>query len=92
MKKAKSQKPPKIFKPLLWSFKWNELDIHEDKDTIIVNTINEGTLDHWHWLIQTYGKTTIKQILENHPSSEFHPESKNLAKIIFSISKFRHVR
>lgn len=88
----KLKKPPQMFRPLLWSFRWNDIDITEDKDTIIVNAINEGSLDHWRWIIRTYGKKTIKRILEQHPASEFHPESRNLAKVIFSISKFRYVR
>jgi hypothetical protein len=92
MKTVGKKRPPKIFQPLLWSFKWQDIDVMEDKDVIIVNTVNEGTLSHWHWLIQTYGKQTIQQVLERHLASEFHPESRNLAKIIFSISKFRYAR
>ena len=81
-----------MFRSLLWSLKWENVDIHEDKDDIIVNTVNEGTLEHWRWLIKTYGKETIRRVLERHLASEFHPESKNLAKLIFSLSKFRHAR
>ena len=92
MQKIKKNRPPKIFQPLLWSFQWRDIDVVEDKDAIIVNAVNEGTLAHWHWLIQTYGKKTIKQVLEQHLASEFHPESRNLAKVVFSLSKFRHAR
>lgn len=85
-------KPPEMFKPLLWSFAWEKIDIEEDKEDIILNTVNEGTLAHWHWLIKTYGKEVIKKILERHLDSEFHPESRNLAKIIFSLPQLRHTR
>ena len=81
-----------MFRPLLWSLKWEDVDIHEDKDDIIVNAVNEGTLEHWRWLIKIYDKETIRRVLERHLASEFHPESKNLAKLIFSLSKFRHAR
>lgn len=66
--------------------------MEEDKDDIIVNTVNEGTLDQWKWIINTYGKDIIRGVLERHITTEFHPESRNLAKVVFSISDFSHAR
>lgn len=64
----------------------------EDKEDIIVSAVNEGTLDHWRWIVNAYGKETIRKVLERRLVTEFHPESRNLAKIIFSVSNFRHAR
>jgi len=86
------KKLPNSFKPLLWSFKWDAIDIEEDKEDIIVNVINEGTLDHWRWVIKIYGKDEIKRVLMSRLSSEFHPESRNLAEVIFGIPYFRRAR
>jgi len=86
------KKPPEMFKPLLWSLKWEDIDIQEDKEDIIINTINEGALAHWRWLTETYGKETIRRVLERRLDSEFHPESRNLARILFSLSELRHAR
>lgn len=86
------QRIPRSFKPLLWSLRWNALDREKDKEDIIVNTINEGSLDQWCWIIETYGKDTIRSVLEKRLETEFHPESRNLAKLIFSVSHFRHAR
>lgn len=86
------ERPPAIFKPLLWSLRWDDIDVIEDKDDIIVSAINEGALAHWHWIIQTYGKATIKHVLEQHLESEFHPESRHLADVFFSAPQFRHAR
>ena len=83
---------PATFRPLLWSLRWNDIDIEEDKDDIIVNTVNEGTLDQWRWIIEAYGKDTIRAILEKHLATEFHPESRNLARVVFSIQNFSHAR
>ena len=91
IKKPKKH-PPEMFRPLLWWAKWKEIDIEEDREDIIVNAVNEGTLAHWRWLINTYGKETIRKILKKRLATEFHPESRNLAKLIFSISDFRHAR
>lgn len=93
MKRVKKQlnvQPPKMFRPILWSLRWQDVDVNGDKDDIIVNAVNEGTLDHWRWLIKTYGKPTVRRVLKRHLVSEFHPESRNLAKLIFSVSQFRH--
>lgn len=86
------KQPPKIFRPFIWWTKWEDLDIHEDKEDIITSAVNEGTLDHWRWLIKTYGKEAIRKLLAKRLASEFHPESRNLAKLIFSVSDFRHAR
>ena len=86
------KKLPAFFKPLLWSFRWEDLNIQDDKEDIIINTVNEGTLRHWRWIIKIYGKNEIRRILTKRLTSEFHPESRNLAKIIFGIPSFRQAR
>jgi hypothetical protein len=83
---------PEIFRPFLWWAKWEDLDTEEDKEDIIVSAVNEGTLDHWRWIMRTYGKDKICKILQKRLATEFHPESRNLAKLIFSVSDFRHAR
>ena len=84
--------PPEIFRPLLWGLRWSDVDVEHDKEDIIINSVNEGTLAHWRWLMQTYGKETIRAILEHRLETEFHPESRNLAKVMFGVSNFQHAR
>ena len=86
------KQPPEIFRPFLWWTKWEDLDVNEDKQDIITSAVNEGTLDHWRWIISAYGKQEVRRILQKRLITEFHPESRNLAKLIFSISDFRHAR
>ncbi len=83
---------PVMFRPLLWSLKWDKVDVLRDKEDIIVNTVNEGTLTHWRWIINTYGKEVIRKVLSSRLSSELHPESLNLATIIFGLPPLRHAR
>ena len=87
-----NKKLPSFLRPLLWSFRWDDIDIEKDKEDIIVNTINEGTLDQWRWIIKVYGREAIRRILETRMETEFHPESRNLAKAMFLLSHFRHAR
>ena len=86
------KQPPETFRPFLWWTKWEDIDVNEDKEDIITSAVNEGTLDHWRWIIRTYGKEEVREILQKRLATEFHPESRNLAKLIFSVSEFRHAR
>jgi len=90
--KLTKERPPEIFRPILWSLRWEDIDMHEDKDDIIVNTINEGNLVHWRWIIKVYGKENVKQVLLRHLQSEFHPESRALAQVVFSFPRFSHAQ
>ncbi|MEK7461100.1 MAG: hypothetical protein AAB647_02710 [Patescibacteria group bacterium] len=88
-------KTPKLlltFKPLLWSLKWEDIDIEHDKADIILAAINEGTMDHWRWILRTYGKSTIQTVLNQRLETELHPESQRLATLLFDIAPHRHAR
>jgi hypothetical protein len=99
MKKAKNTKKtrkkqgiPESFKPILWGLDWDRLDATADREDIVVNAINEGTLDQWRWIRATYGDAKIRSIIKHRLSSEFHPESMNLARIVFGIKPLTHAR
>lgn len=81
-----------MFRPLLWGLRWDALDVNDDKEDIIIGAVNEGTLDHWRWIIKTYGKETIRRVLERRLTTEFHPESRRLAEVVFSVRQFRAAR
>lgn len=83
---------PESFRPLLWGLKWNELDINEDRDDIIVNVVNSGQISDWMWLLSTYGDDVIRSVLKKRLASELYPESRNLAKIFFGVNSFSHAR
>lgn len=83
---------PASLRPLLWSLRWSALDAREDREDIIVNVINEGTMAQWRWLVATYGKPTIRRVLARRLASEFHPESRALAHTIFGSTVLRHAR
>ena len=83
---------PLSLKPLLWGLKWDDLNIEEDMQDIVSSVINEGTMDQWKWLVKTYGEEKIRQVLQNRLATEFHPESRRLAQLIFSVPSFLHER
>lgn len=81
---------PESFRPLLWSYKFEAIDPDAHYDEIIVNTVNYGSLKQWRWLISYYGKDRVKEVLEERWATEFNPESRNLAQLIFGVSHWRY--
>lgn len=91
-KKLKKNALPESFRPILWSFDWDRLGIQKDKEDIIVNTINEGSVDQWRWIRKSYGDSGVRGVLRRRLASEFHPESLSLAKVIFGAKSLPHAR
>lgn len=76
---------PDFFRPLFWSYKFESLDLEKNKKTIIVNTINYGDLRHWRWIVNHYGKESVKKILETIPATELKKRTARLAEILFDV-------
>lgn len=91
-KSRKIKKLPASFRSLLWSLDWDRIGIVKDKEDIIVNTVNYGSISQWKWLKETYGEKAIVSVLKRRLASEFYPESRNLARVIFNVNHFAHVR
>ena|SRR3989338_1218885 len=86
-------KLPNMFKPLLWSYRFNAMDIKEHKRTIIIQTVNFGSWRHWQWLFSVYGKKQLKKIIENTPASEFtffHPSALKLICVLLGIKQLKY--
>lgn len=83
---------PEMFRPILWSYRFEDMDPQRHKGEIIVNTINYGNLTHWRWIIDFYGRQVIQSVLQGRLITEFNKESRNLAQLIFSVNHFRDVR
>lgn len=83
---------PDMFRPVLWSYRFEDVDPDKHQSEIIVQTINHGSLKHWRWIIQYYGKEIIREVLGRRLVTEFNPESRNLAQLLFNLDHFRHAR
>lgn len=88
----RKQQLPASFKPLLWWLNWAALDVQRDREDIIVSTLNEGSVDQWRWIRETYGDSKIKAILKTRLVTEFHPESASLTRLVFGIKNLRNAR
>jgi hypothetical protein len=82
-------KLPQSFKPLFWSYDFSKINPQKEKETVVIQTINYGDLDHWKWLNKYYGKNTITKILLKIPATSIKPRTRNLISLIFDINKER---
>ena len=85
------RKLPEYFKYLLWSYKFSLVDPEQDKERIIINTVNYGQWRHWQWLVNYYGKERLREIIENIPASEFRKEALKLISLLLGIKKMKYV-
>lgn len=83
-------KLPNFFKPILWSLDFSQVDPERDRKNIILNAINYGTLAHWHWLVEHYGREEVKKVLAAVPATEFKPRARRLAGLMFAIDNFNY--
>ena len=88
--KKKKTKLPKDFEPILWSYNFSRIDTEEDRERIIINTINYGNWEHWQWLIKYYGEERVKKIIENIPASEFRKRALKLILLFLQIKKMKY--
>ncbi|MEK7673750.1 MAG: hypothetical protein AAB371_00945 [Patescibacteria group bacterium] len=86
----KKEKIPEFFKPILWSYNFDDINPRKDKKAIILNSINYGGLNHWRWIMKYYGKKEIKKNLLKIHTTEIRPRALNLASIIFGVKNFNY--
>lgn len=82
---------PDFFRPLMWSYDFNSLDLGKNKKTIILNTINYGDLTHWRWITNYYGRKEVKKVLQNVPAQALRSRARKLASLIFSLQNLNYV-
>lgn len=85
MKKDNS-KTLEQFKPFLWSYDVEKMDLEQDKKRIITNVLNWGTKEATDLLRRTYRKEDIKEAIENPFPGEWDKKSLNYWEIIYNIA------
>ena len=83
---------PEAFRPLFWSYRFEDIDPQLQKKTIIVQLLNYGTLDHWKWLVSQYGRGEIRRVLQTIPATEIRKRTRELAGLLFSITNWRYAQ
>ena len=83
-------KLPDIFRPILWSYDFNRIDPLKHQKTIVVQAVNYGTLAHWRWLKERYGRDGVRQVLSAIPATEIRPRARRLASLVFGVEQFNY--
>ncbi len=81
---------PETFRTLLWSYDFLRIDPLRHKKTIIVQTLNYGTLSHWRWLIEGYGREGVQDVVARIPATELRPHSLRLASLLLGVDRFNY--
>jgi hypothetical protein len=81
---------PETFRPLLWSYDFDRVDPLRHKKTIVVQAINYGTLAQWRWLIRSYGRDGVREILTHISASELKPRAQRLASLVFGVDRLNY--
>ena len=83
-------KLPPYFRPILWSYNFDKVDLLRDKKTVIINAINYGDLRHWRWIADFYGKSEVVEVLKNAPITAIISRVVNLASLLFKIDNWNY--
>lgn len=83
-------KLPGYFQPILWSYDFKQIDCEKDKQTIIVNAINYGDLEHWRWIKSSYGLDGVHTVLAKVPQTQIRDKVKPLVEILFSFNNWNY--
>jgi hypothetical protein len=81
---------PNTFRPLLWSYDFSRIDPLRHKKTIIVQALNYGTLAQWRWLVESYGRAGVQEVVASIPASEIRPRSLRLASLLLGVERFNN--
>lgn len=81
---------PVIFKPLLWSYNFEQCDPLKMKKTLIVQALSYGTFTHWRWIRHFYGDEEIRNVLAGIPATEIRPKTRPLIEAIFHFSQWNY--
>lgn len=83
-------KVPKWFQKLYWWGNSAKIDAQDNQRLVVAQVINRGSWDQWKWLVKTYGKSGLREIIENIPASEFRSGALNLISLLLGISKMNY--
>lgn len=84
MKTMTGSKLPQYFRQILWSYDFEKIDAEKDARTIIINSINYGNLSHWGWIIKSYGKDRIRDVVNECRAGEVRAGAKRLIEIMIA--------
>lgn len=74
---------PIEFKPFLWSYDFDKLDLTNNKSVIINSILDYGTFNTWPILFNIYSKEDIKSVAEK-SSNTWNKKSANFWNVLLN--------
>jgi len=71
---------PQDLQGVFWSKNVSSLDLQQDKNYIIHQTLMYGSLEHIDWLRSVYADSEIKKVFIHNPKKVYTPQAFNLIK------------
>ena len=87
--RLKKEQILKKFKPFLWSYDIDKIDLNRDKKRIITNVLNFGTIKATDLLFEVFDRVDIEKIVKKPIPGEWSDKSLNYWSIIFDIKPIR---
>ena len=87
MKSVVKTSLPQMFKPIMWSYRFEECDPMRMKKTVIMQALRYGSMAHWNWIRSFYGDESIKEVLHHIQETEIPSKTRQLVKIVFNFDQ-----
>lgn len=85
--KGDNKTVPESFRPILWSYRFEDINPQKHKEIIIVQAINYGTLEHWRWICRNYSKREVRAVVQKIPATALRKHVRKLAALVFDIDE-----
>ena len=76
---------------LFWSYNLASLNLRDDKDYIITQTLNYGTWEDLKWLFKIYSEKEIKEVIKNPDRGLWFEKVLNFWLTIFNIKLKKNI-
>ena len=75
---------PDMFRSLLWSYRFDDIDAEIHQGLIIRAGVSYGTLEHIRWLCNRYGKSTVMNVVKQEKESNMNATTVKLMNILLA--------
>lgn len=79
-------KLPEFFRPIMWSWTFDEIDVDLMKNTITIQALNYGDLKHWRWVAENFGREVVKSVFDANKKTNMDKHNAELVELIFKFS------
>ena len=83
--KQDNQLLPQFLRPFFWSYDLDRMDKENDKQIIIKNILDFGTVETTDWLKQNYTKQEIKLAIKKSIQADWSKKSINYWSLIYGV-------